>query len=157
MHELLELADLAEKKESLIANLSHGEKRILSLLQLLLGNPEILILTSPLAGVLPSDAQKIRELIKYFSDTYTIFLCTSSVNDLREMCDEIIVLQGGTLKTILAANDENFAEEITIPPCEDAPSEDVAPQKRASSRLKMLMQSSSEYEVLDADEKEDKS
>ena len=156
VHELLELAELAEKKEGLIANLSHGEKRILCLLQTLLGNPEILILTSPLLGVTPKYAQKICDFIRYLGDTYTIFLCTPSANDLREMCDEIIVLQGGRFKTVLAANDENLEAETLTPHCEDAPAEEVASKKRASSRLKMLMQSSSEYEVLDGDEKEGK-
>ena len=156
-HELLELADLADKKERLIAHLSHGEKRILCLLQVLLGKPEILILTSPLSGVLPKDAQKIRELIKYFGDTYTIFLCTPQMNDLCKMCDEIIVLHDGTLKTVLASNDESLAAELAATPSEALPDSEVeAPQKRRSTRWKMLTQSSGDYEVLNADEKEDK-
>ena len=157
VHELLELADLADKKESLISYLSHGEKRILTLMQLLLGNPEILILTSPLSGVTPKYAQKICDLIRYFGDTYTIFLCTPSTADLCELCDEIIILQNGTLKTILASGDRTLAEEFSASTAEEAPApgEDT-PQKRGASRWKMLLQNSGEYEVLDADEKEDK-
>ena len=155
VHELLELADLADKKESLIANLSHGERRILCLLQVLLGKPEILILTSPLCGVLPKDAQKIRELIKYFGETYTIFLCTPHTTDLCEMCDEILVLQDGTLKTVVPTDDESLAAEFAVTPTEVSPALEV-PQKRKSTRWKMLMQSSGDYEVLDTDEKEDK-
>ncbi len=155
-HELLEVADLADKKERLITNLSLGEKRILCILQLLLGKPEFLILTSPLSGVIPKDAQKIRELIKYFSDTYTIFLCTPSTNDLSELCDEIIVLQNGTLKTVLASNDESLSKEFSVILEEDSPAPEVTPKKRSSARWNMLMQSSGTYEVLDVDEKEDK-
>ncbi len=157
VHEMLELADLADKKESLIANLSHGEKRALCLLQVLLGKPEILILTSPLAGLIPKDAQKIRELIKYFGETYTIFLCTPSTHDLCEMCDEIIILQNGTLKTVVASNDETLAAELAVTPTEPSLTPEAeAPKKRASTRWKMLTQSSGEYEVLDTDEKEGK-
>ena len=155
-HELLELADLADKKERLIVNLSHGEKRILCLLQTLLGNPEILILTSPLSGLLAKDAQKMRELISYFGDTYTIFLCTPSTRDLKEMCDEILVLQDGTLKTVTSANDEALTTEFSAAPAEASapPEADTSQSNRTKALLKLLMQKSSDYEVLDADEKE---
>lgn len=154
VHELLELADLADKKDRLISNLSHGEGRTLSLLQTLLGKPEILVLTSPLSGLIPKDAQKMRELIRYLSDTYTIFLCSPSTNDLCEMCDEILILQDGTLKAVLPSNDETLAEEFSVAPEKATPTEKAAPPKRTSARLKMLLQNSGEYEVLDADEKE---
>jgi len=158
VHELLELGDLADKKERLIANLSHGEKRILCLLQVLLGKPEILILTSPLCGLIPKDAQKIRELIHYLSDTYTIFLCTPSAHDLVEMCDEIIILQNGMLKTVLSSNDETLAAELAATPSEVSPAPEVDAPKtaRTSAFWKMLTQKSDDYEVLDADEKEGK-
>ena len=155
-HELLELADLIGKKERLIANLSHGEGRILCLLQLLLGNPEFLILTSPLSGILPKDAQKMRELIAYLGDTYTIFVCTPAPNDLTEMCDEIIVLQNGTLKTTSSANDAALATEFSIPP-EEVVSEtkNVAKPEREKALWKLLMQKSDDYEVLNSEDKED--
>ena len=157
VHELLELADLADKKERLITNLSHGEKRILCLLQVLLGKPEILILTSPLSGVIPKDAQKIRDLIKYLGETYTIFLCTSSVHDLREMCDEILILQDGTLKTVISSDDEALLTEFAATPADSSPTPavEVPESKRAGTRWRMLMQNSDDYEVLDTDEKED--
>ncbi len=154
-HELLELAGLDDKKERLIANLSHGEKRVLCLLQLLLNDPEILILTSPFSGTLPKDAQKIRELIKYLGNTYTIFLCTPSVHDLCEMCDEIVILQNGTLKTIAPATADELLAEYSATPTEVSPAPE-APQKRKSSRWSMLTQTSGDYEVLDADGKEDR-
>ena len=156
-HELLELADLSKKKDSLIAKLSHGEKRILCLLQLVLGNPEILILTSPLSGLIPKDAQKVRELIAFLGESYTIFLCTPSTKDLTQMCEEILVLEDGTLKTILPANDEALAEALSATPAEPAPEPEAdAPTGNcARALLKLLMQKSNEYEVLDTDEKED--
>ena len=156
-HELLELAGLDDKKERLIANLSHGEKRILCLLQLLLGEPEILILTSPFADILPKDAQKIRELIKFFSDTYTIFLCTPRSEDLVEMCDEIIVLQDGMLKSVVPAQDESLAEVFAAAATQApaVPESDESKSARASAIWKLLTQKSEDYEVLQNDEKED--
>ena len=155
VYELLEIADLLDQKESLIANLSHGQKRTLCLLQLVLGKPEILILTSPLAGVTPKDAQRIRELIQYLGDTYTIFLCTPSVHDLCEMCQEILVLQNGALKIVASTDAKELQAEIADAQT-DTPNEEAAPQKRKSTRWSMLTQTSEDYEVLDANEKEDK-
>ena len=156
VHELLEIADLADKKERLIAHLSQGEKRALCLLQVVLGKPEILILTSPLSGLTPKEAQKIRELICYFGDTYTIFVGTPATQDLCEMCDEILVLQNGVLKAVLQANDESLVQKFTHTPTKPSSATESKPPKK-STRWKMLMQSSGEYEVLDSDEQEDKS
>ena len=157
-HELLELADLSAKKEKLIANLSHGEGRILCLLQLLLGKPEFLMLASPLSGLLPKDAQKMRDLIAYLGETHTIFLCTPSQKDLCAMCDEILVLQDGTLKMIAPADDEAFAAEFSVTPEETAPVEikDTTSSNREKALWKLLMQKSNDYEVVDDEEKEDK-
>ena len=154
VHDLLELVDLATKKEQLIANLSRGEKRILCILQLLLGKPEILILTSPLADVTPKDAQRIRELIQYLGDTYTIFLCTPSLHDLCEVCQEILVLQDGTLKIVTSANVEELQAEIAD--VQSDVSTEEAPKKRKNTRWSILTQKSGDYEILDTNEKEDK-
>lgn len=157
-HELLELADLADKKHRLIANLSNGEKRTLCLLQTLLGNPEILVLSSPLSGLLPRDAQKTRDLIAYLGETYTIFLCTPSIKDLAQTCDEIIVLQDGTLKTVAPADDEALTDALSAAPAEESPTpEDDAPQSnRTRALFKLLMQKGDTYEVIDTDGKESK-
>ena len=153
-HELLELADLAGKKERLIANLSHGEKRILCLLQLLLGKPEFLMLSSPLAGLIPKDAQKMRELIAYLGDTYTIFVSTPSSKDLCEICDEILVLQDGILKTIASPEDEALQKESSALIEESIP-ETKNPTNREKAIWKLLMQKSNDYEAVDDEEKED--
>lgn len=152
-HELLELADLADKKERLIMHLSYGEKRILCLMQVLLGKPEILILTSPLSALIPKDAQKMRDLIRYLGDTYTIFLSTPSLEDLCEMCEEIVVLQDGMLKTVAVADAQTLGAEVSAAQTEDLTTS-KSPQKRKNSVWSMLTQKNSDYEVLD-DGKED--
>ena len=156
-HELLELADLSGKKETLISNLSYSEKRILCLLQLLLGKPEFLVLTSPFSGLIPKDVQKMRDLIHYLGDTYTIFICTPSPKELCDMCDEILVLEDSTLKTIAPANDEALAKELSAPAAEivSQPESNTPKSNREKALWKLLMQKSGECEVLDSEEKED--
>lgn len=155
VHELLELADLSDKKDRLIVNLSRGEKRILCLLQLLLGKPEFLMITSPLLDVNSKDAQKIRDLIRHFSDTYTIFVCTPAVNDLCELCDEILVLQNGALKSIISADADALAAMQFDAPNEDTPAPEETPTRKRT-RWALLTEKSGDYEVLDTDEKEGK-
>jgi ABC-type multidrug transport system ATPase subunit len=161
VHDFLEIAGLEKKKECLISNLSYGEKRALCLLQLLLGNPETLVLTSPLAGLTPREAQKIRDLIAYFGETHTVFLCTSSTRDLSEMCDEILILQNHTFKTVVATADEETlkVEFSTASPCNVSSSPKTETKTPSSNRAhtvwKLLMQKSEEYEVIDGEEKED--
>ena len=72
------------------------------------------------------------------------------------MCDEILVLQDGTLKTIASADDEALAAEFSATPEETAPIEnkDAATSNREKALWKLLMQKSNDYEVLDDEEKE---
>ena len=155
VHELLELADLGDKKERLICNLSHGERRTVCFLQTLLGKPEILILSSPFGGVLPKDAQKIGELIKHFSQTHTIFLCTPSHQDLCALCEEVLVLQDGTLKAIVPADAQMLSQEVLAASEANAPTPETQ-KSRKKTRWSILTQNTDEYEVLDGDGKEDK-
>lgn len=159
VHDYLELAGLIKKKDSLISNLSLGEKRALCLLQLLLGNPETLVLTSPLAGLTPREAQKIRDLVDYFSETHTIFLCTPSTRALTEMCDEIVVLQNHTFKMLTSADDEALKAEFSATPEEASPAPAAEAKQQTTTRaraiLKLLMQKSGECEIIDDEEKED--
>ncbi len=149
-HELLEMIDLLEKKDHLIENLTRGEQRLLCLAQLLLGNPEILFLDRPLADMTPRDVQKICALIKHLKATKTIFLCTSSAHDLTELCDEILVLENGALKSIIPANSEALAVLTAVPDTAtvDSPVEDETPPK-TSNRWQLLTQRSDAYEVID--------
>lgn len=154
VHELLELADLADKKERLIVHLPYGEKRILCMLQLLLGKPETLILTSPLSGIHPKDMQKVRSLIQYLGEERTVFLCTPNAQDLCKMCEEILVLENGTLKMIAPVSDDALQEALTASK-EPSPTPDIPAPKSKSTRWRMLMQSSGDYEVIDTNGKED--
>ena len=104
--------------------------------------------------MIPKDAQKIRELIAYLGETYTIFLCTPLVNDLCQMCEEIIILQNGALKTIAPADQTALMQEYSAASAENTPDE-VALQKSKSTRWSMLTQKGADYEVID-DEKEGK-
>ena len=154
-HELLDLVDLSDKKDRLVAALSHGEKRLLCLLSLLLCDAEILLLDSPFADLTPRDAQKISALIKHLHATKTIFLCTPSAHDLEDLCDEIVVLgERGVLLTAPVGNDALSAvlTAKTVPAPSAAPEK---PMQARSKRWAMLMQKSGDYEVLDSAEKEE--
>lgn len=155
VYELLELADLADKKERLIAHLSYGEKRILCMLQLLLGKPETLILSSPFSGILPKNMQKVRSLIQYLGEGRTVFLCTPNAKDLCEICEDLLVLENGTLKMIAPIGDSNLQEALNVP-MKEVPAPEAPAQKSKSTRWRMLMQGSGDYEVIDTDGKEDK-
>lgn len=97
----------------------------------------------------------MRDLIDYFGDTYTIFLCTPIAKELCEACDEILVLEDGTLKSVIPADADALAAMQPAAPVKDAtvPEE---PQKRKRSRWAMLTEKSGAFEVLEGDEKEDK-
>jgi ABC-type multidrug transport system ATPase subunit len=97
----------------------------------------------------------MRDLIDYFGDTYTIFLCTPVAKELCEACDEILVLEDGTLKSVIPADADALAAMQFDTPVKYATAPEE-PQKRKRSRWAMLTEKSGTFEVLEGDEKEGK-
>ncbi len=151
LHELLEMTDLSDKKDRLIANLSFGEVRTVGILQSLLGDPEILILDSPCAGTKPRDAQRLRALIRHVAQNKTVFLCERSQADLKELCHEIILLSNGRFVSVESPDSPALQDTANADKNEHA---EADTKKSKDNRWKMLMQSGEE-EWIDENEKED--
>lgn len=148
VQELLDLTDLSAHKDRLISSLSFGERRIVGILQALIGNPEILLLDSPSVGTTPRDAQRIRALISHVAQNKTVFLCERSLSDLGEICSEIIILSNGVLQAV-APSAEAAAIASRSATNEPSPGKEVG-----SVRWKLLTQSNDEYELIDSDKEE---
>ncbi len=97
--EWLELVLLADKKDSLAANLAHGEKRKLEIAMLLALNTEVLLLDEPTAGMSLEEVPAILEVIKKIKDqgNRTIVLIEHKMDMILELSDSIMVLFNGRL------------------------------------------------------------
>ena len=119
---LIELVGLTPEKHKHIRELSKGYRQRVGLAQALLGDPQLLILDEPTTGLDPNQLVEIRALIKNLtsnrqsrsvSETVcqaedrsvlcqrsgpAIILSTHIMQEVREMCDRVVILDHGEIK-----------------------------------------------------------
>ena len=84
-----------------IRELSKGYRQRVGLAQALLGDPELLILDEPTTGLDPNQLVEIRSLIRSLGKDRTVILSTHIMQEVREMCDRVVILDHGTVKADL--------------------------------------------------------
>jgi ABC-2 type transport system ATP-binding protein len=92
--ELVGLADVAGRRTRA---LSGGMRRRLALAQALLGEPELLILDEPTAGLDPEQRLRFRDLISQLAEERTILVSTHQTEDVAALCPQVIVLAEGAV------------------------------------------------------------
>ncbi len=95
--ELLEELNLADVRKRRIAAFSGGMKRRAVLAQALLGNPELLILDEPTAGLDPKERISIRNMIARMAKDKTVLLATHIAGDIECIADRVLLLKKGKI------------------------------------------------------------
>jgi len=103
---LIEKVGLTPERHKHIRELSKGYRQRVGLAQALLGDPELLILDEPTTGLDPNQLVEIRALIRNIasqqlianSQQPTILLSTHIMQEVREMCDRVVILDHGQIK-----------------------------------------------------------
>ncbi len=96
--ELLHLVNLEDRSEVLVNSLSRGMKQRLGLARSLMHDPPVLILDEPASGLDPRSRIEMREIIKGLRERgKTVLISSHILPELADMCDEIGIIQHGTL------------------------------------------------------------
>ncbi|PKL74721.1 MAG: multidrug ABC transporter ATP-binding protein, partial [Candidatus Melainabacteria bacterium HGW-Melainabacteria-1] len=99
--ELLELMELDERRELLIADFSHGMKKKLALAAALIHNPRLLFLDEPFEGVDAVSARILRDLLTDLTTRQvTIFLTSHILEIVEKLCDHLAIIHKGRLIAI---------------------------------------------------------
>ncbi len=92
--------------------LSHGMAKRVSLAQALLGNPDVVLLDEPTAGLDPRVAYDVRQLVKSLKGKCTVVISSHNLQELEEVCDAAAILDhgkliaSGTIAELTAASEE---------------------------------------------------
>jgi ABC-type branched-subunit amino acid transport system ATPase component len=78
-------------------NLAHGDQRLLEVAMALAGDPKILFLDEPTAGMSPAETEHIAKLIKGLTDTIAVVLVEHDMDVVMSISDEITVLNQGSV------------------------------------------------------------
>ena len=98
VNELIERVGLTPERHKHIRELSKGYRQRVGLAQALLGDPQLLILDEPTTGLDPNQLVEIRALIRELGKERTVILSTHIMQEVREMCDRVVILDHGQMK-----------------------------------------------------------
>ena len=98
LREVLELVQLNNKRNSLIATLSRGMKQRLSLARTIIHEPLTLLLDEPVSGLDPIARVQFREIIKVLQEAgMTVIISSHILSDLAELCTSVGIMELGYL------------------------------------------------------------
>ncbi|PSO83832.1 MAG: ABC transporter ATP-binding protein [Cyanobacteria bacterium QS_3_48_167] len=98
LQEVLELVQLANKRNSEISTLSRGMKQRLSLARTIIHQPILLLLDEPVSGLDPISRMQFREIIKTLQEAgMTILISSHILSDIGELCTSVGIMELGYL------------------------------------------------------------
>ncbi len=95
--ELLNLVGLFEVRNKAVGKFSGGMKRRVGIAQVLLNDPQIVVLDEPTAGLDPQERARFRNLIAEISKDKIIILSTHIISDIEAVARETIMIKNGSV------------------------------------------------------------
>ncbi len=94
---VIERLGLDGVEHRLIRNLSKGYRQRAGFAQALIGNPPVLILDEPTAGLDPKQIIEFRNLVRELKGEHTVILSTHILAEVGEVCDEVLIMNAGRI------------------------------------------------------------
>lgn len=95
---LLQQTNLWSVRDKAIAGFSGGMRQRFGIAQALIGNPELIIVDEPTAGLDPEERNRFLNLLAAIGDNVVVILSTHIVDDVADLCPRMAVLAGGKLQ-----------------------------------------------------------
>jgi ABC-2 type transport system ATP-binding protein len=97
--ELTELLDCADKLDTMVRELSLGERMKMELIAALLHAPKVLFLDEPTIGLDVTSQKKVREFLRHYNgDRKIVTMLTSHyMQDIEELCQRVIIIDAGKI------------------------------------------------------------
>lgn len=97
INDLLERVNLYNHKKKSVHSFSGGMKQRFGVAQALLGNPTIIIVDEPTAGLDPEERNRFNTLLTEISEEVIVFLSTHLVEDVRNLCSNMAIMNNGCI------------------------------------------------------------
>jgi ABC-2 type transport system ATP-binding protein len=92
---LLELTNLTAVKKRAVATYSGGMKQRFGIAQALIGNPKLIIVDEPTAGLDPEERLRFYNILSEIGSNVTIILSTHIVSDVSDLCQNFAIINQG--------------------------------------------------------------
>ena len=108
---LLERVNLYDVRKKAVAKFSGGMRQRFGIAQALLGNPEVIIVDEPTAGLDPGERNRFYNLLSEIGEQIVVILSTHIVQDVQQLCQNMAIINNGQL--LFAGKPQQALSEIT--------------------------------------------
>ena len=108
---LLAKTNLWDVRDKSVDKFSGGTKQRFGIAQALLGNPVLLIVDEPTAGLDPAERRRFLNMLSELSEDTAVILSTHIVDDVEELCSQVAIMGGGRI--LKAGEPRHLIEEIS--------------------------------------------
>lgn len=97
INRVLEVTNLWDVRNKSVSGYSGGMKQRFGIAQLLLNDPRLIIVDEPTAGLDPAERHRFLNVLREIGTDHTVIFSTHIVDDVRELCHELAILNGGKI------------------------------------------------------------
>lgn len=94
---LLQKVNLYDKRNKSVKGFSGGMKQRVGIAQALIGNPQLIIVDEPTAGLDPGERNRFHNLLADVGEEVVVILSTHIVDDVRELCSHMAIMNFGEI------------------------------------------------------------
>jgi len=97
---LLYQTNLWEAKDRKLGTYSGGMKQRFGIAQALLGDPKLIIVDEPTAGLDPMERNRFHNLLSEIGENIIVILSTHIVDDVSDLCNDMAIILNGEVKLV---------------------------------------------------------
>lgn len=94
---LLERVNLYDHRKKAVSSYSGGMRQRFGIAQALIGNPKLIIVDEPTAGLDPGERNRFYGLLSEIGENVIVILSTHIVQDVKELCSNMAIINNGKL------------------------------------------------------------
>jgi ABC-2 type transport system ATP-binding protein len=123
---VLELTGMQDSINRSPDKLSHGMAKRVAIAQALIGDPKVVMLDEPLAGLDPAQARRVRLIIQQAAGKRTFIISSHVMADIEALCTDVAIIKAGQIVAQPSMAELTHREAVAVFTLGEAPPEGLA-------------------------------